>query len=901
MVLLALAAGMWCLALGVLFRTLWLVRPARLRAAPAALWMILLLSGAAVFSRPHETVLGGQDPGAYVNSAVSFARRGRIAYEDEMLARVAPESRGEFLYGHAGFRLTKGACLWLDEPESAVVGPWFQPAYPVLMSLVARVFSNVAVLFVAPGFALGTALLLAALAGWLLPSRWAAPSAFLFYVLNPVAAWHARCPRPELISGFFVLGGLLLLLNARGRQGAAAWMDAVLGGVSLAAAPFFHITAWWVVIPAWVLAGACLACGKPHFTGSLAAALLGLLGFVWQTCFITDCYGLQPSLDAWLQRAWTGWAVVGCVALVAGIGVGVRVLGLRGRLRFCRIRGTPIAGRMPSVVVWGMGIAFAALLAAAYWADDWGSTGLSRQHQVLRWIRVTDLGAVAKLVSRPIAALGLVGWFLFFVMPGARRWDRVLLGILLFPGIFLVGRMPHFMYFSRRIVPFFLPALALALTAWPSILARLWGSSRRWAPPAFAACLVLLGWRGRTHLISIRENAGLVRYLQAYAERVRDENGVLLCEYSRIAAVFDHFFEVPTLGLDNQMRTDYTLALTAWEQAFAVASPGRPMFFATPFQAPLDPRFCFVPVEDGKYTGRMLRTAVSALPAAVYEAPLHLKLYRMRPRGERCGPGATQSALRAPIYALPIDSGNMGLKGFANLRLRTWRLNGLAVDPGMPAEWTVPGDWRVPGRELLAFAHCTADPEGPLVALREGTLRQRWHHLDGRWWLCRVVLEGRSLPESILLQGNVPMLITDLKLSVGGSVTEWKNWNGGNASRSVRFPSRWARADAAVYLPFDAEPRRIYGLLASGRGAEQDAVSVRMRWRDSAPVSEYEIGAGWRWTVMESDGGSPASLWLEIRTRPSWDPGMVRFPQDLGVMVGAVVGVEEESVCRRRN
>ena len=88
--------------------------------------------------RPHEEIIGGEDAGSYLNSGVEYARQGRLFYVDPLLAMVPPRVRPDFFYGHAGFGMTKDACLWVRDLDRAVVGSHFQPAYPIAMSVVAR-------------------------------------------------------------------------------------------------------------------------------------------------------------------------------------------------------------------------------------------------------------------------------------------------------------------------------------------------------------------------------------------------------------------------------------------------------------------------------------------------------------------------------------------------------------------------------------------------------------------------------------------------------------------------------------------------------------------------------------------------------------------------------------------
>src|SRR6185295_15960651 len=72
-------------------------RPAYARPGIAAL-IPLALAVLAVwrFGPPSEYVIGGKDPGVYVNAGVQIAQRGTLAYHDPVVAAIPPAARPLF-------------------------------------------------------------------------------------------------------------------------------------------------------------------------------------------------------------------------------------------------------------------------------------------------------------------------------------------------------------------------------------------------------------------------------------------------------------------------------------------------------------------------------------------------------------------------------------------------------------------------------------------------------------------------------------------------------------------------------------------------------------------------------------------------------------------------------------
>ena len=114
MTLFIIALFLWIICLALAFRLFqYFYKETKWNNPEKIIWPILLILSVILLFRPHEDIYGGQDPGSYLNSAVSFARHGTVIYTDPLLSQVNKEQRHLFFYGHRKFGKTKAACLWI--------------------------------------------------------------------------------------------------------------------------------------------------------------------------------------------------------------------------------------------------------------------------------------------------------------------------------------------------------------------------------------------------------------------------------------------------------------------------------------------------------------------------------------------------------------------------------------------------------------------------------------------------------------------------------------------------------------------------------------------------------------------------------------------------------------------
>ncbi len=844
--------------------------------AGAWVWASMVVLAAVLMFRPHEDIFGGEDPGAYLNSGAAYGRQGRFFFTDDLLSLVRPDLRPLFYFGHAGYGPTKDACLWVCNEDLALVGPHFQPAYPLLIAAAVRLAGTPdAALYVVPFFAMLAALALAVLAGRLLtPRPWCGLAAFWLFLLNPLTAWHGRAPRPEIIAACMLFGGLAILMTAAPprRRGADIW----LGGACLMLAPFFHVTAWYAVLPALALTVMLIGAGRREWLPVLLAAALALNLLDYQARRITDYYGLGHMMWRMLgdPRGWLAAAAAAGGLLAAG----------RTAKWAMALAWAPRARR---VAAWLAGAAGAGLPLYYYFRRDALGSLPFLGRPVEHFLYVTDFQALVNMISLPSACAALAGWMVWCVWPASgrlrgpaarNRWTRLALAAAAWPGIVLAGRINDFMM-TRYLMVAAIPMLALCLAALAgaagAAAGRLWRgcAGRRPVAPAAAlmaaALLAGLGCRHRAHLLAVTEYRGLADFLRPFAGIVRAAEGALLVEYSRLAAPFDHYFNLPVLGIDNERRTSYARIEEELERLMR-QFPDVPVYFITPFHAPVSDRFVFAPVLEGVWNYRRLRQAGRRLPVDVRRNDMTLAMFRMR-LADKAPAGCRDWSEPCLIR---FDAGNMGLRQFANLRSGRWRMRCAGLND-LRAVWPSAG----PGEEmlLLDMGGGTA-PAGPW---------QVWP-LEEEWRVWRIPSAAYSA-----FAGAAPNL---------DAIAGCTAWRGPRRLRDLLantpaeilvrremppMQARWARGRAAMLLPRPPAPAGRLLVLAR---APPQAVHLNLEaegaslWDGMLPPME------WQWVVapFSRQISEPEWVWVEMQAQPTWDSGAAGFPPDLGVLVGAV-------------
>ncbi|NLB60720.1 MAG: hypothetical protein GX806_06640, partial [Lentisphaerae bacterium] len=349
---------------------------------------------------------------------------------------------------------------------------------------------------------------------------------------------------------------------------------------------------------------------------------------------------------------------------------------------------------------------------------------------------------------------------------------------------------------------------------------------RRGAWLALAAALLVagLGLQQRTHLVAVTDYKGLARFLRPFAERIISEDGILLCEYSRLAAPFEHFFGIPTLGLDNERQDDYTAAELAWQEIMR-QDPQRAAFFITPFHQPVSDLFSFELLHKDCYQGAKLLQARRSLPTRIGTHRLPLRLYRMQLTPESAGLAPTG------LQYDQLDAGNMGLRGFANIRRET-----AAFD-----------SW------YSALSLAVLAPLPDLVSARLSLSMQNAPYLALKQLLV-------SAPDELAAPTQPD---------------------------STNFMARWARARAQILVPPELGAGYLVLLLKTPRLPTAETKQVRFSW-SAADLMQWQPPVDkWQWLVVPLPAAA-SGQWLSLACEPAWDPQLSGYPADLGVLIGMI-------------
>ena len=330
----------------------------RLRYAPAAArpsWSMLLpitivALGAWSFFPSSEYVMGGKDPGTYMNEGIQIAQGGSLAIHDPALAELPAEFRPLFIPGaldeierglHEGLRFMG---FFVADASAGTVMGQFPHGFPAWIAI-AYGLNGLSGARQAVGAWAILGLLAVYFAGARFAGRWAALVAALLLAVNVAEVWYARYPNSELMQQALLFGALLALARAHRDDdpffapvagvllGAMMFvrldslvMIGVIGGGLLLLVADGRRLGWRFLLPL----AALLAASAAYFAGFLRAYLAipllqvggtaGLLAAI--AALFATAAGLRRARAAWpssvtLLRLWVPRALALTVAVLA--------------------------------------------------------------------------------------------------------------------------------------------------------------------------------------------------------------------------------------------------------------------------------------------------------------------------------------------------------------------------------------------------------------------------------------------------------------------------------------------------------------------------------------------------------------------------------------------------------
>ncbi len=478
--------------------------------------LALVASGVWLYFPPAEYVIGGKDPGTYLNEGVQIAQRRSLIIRDPVVASVPPSSRDLFFPSHDNptYYGTRFMGFFLLDPSEGTVVGQFPHLFPALVA-VGYGLNGLSGARQAVGATALLGLLATYFVGARLFGRWAATAGVALLAINVIEIWFARYPNSELLMQALLLAGLLAY--ARAHIDGDRFFGPV-AGVALGALLFLRFDG----VIALAGLGAAMAVGvvaghRPRAWFLVALGLTLAVAAVYLTRMMAP-YAAYPL--AFLQNLEAAHlALVGGLAVVLGA---VAVLARRPSVASSARRWIPVS--VTVVVLAGAGYGF--FLRSAGGA-----------------LAAHDASALRTFATYYVSPLALAAALLGYALIARRAFWRdpaLLLTTAAFGFFFFykIRIVPDHFWMARRFLPIILP-MTLMLAAGAGVLLvslRPAPAGRRW-PTRIAGpllVLVLASFLGRHYLAASRpildhvEYAGIIPRLEELSGRFGDDDLVLV-------------------------------------------------------------------------------------------------------------------------------------------------------------------------------------------------------------------------------------------------------------------------------------------------------------------------------------------------------------------------------------
>jgi hypothetical protein len=560
------------------------------RPGMTALIPIALVAIACVrFFPSSEYVIGGKDPGVYLNAGVQIAQRGAIVAHDPVVAAVPPASRALFFpqdRRHGYYLSLRFMGFFILDPDTGAVVSQFQHLFSASVAVGYGV-NGVNGARWTPGVWAILGVLAVYFAGARLIGVPAAAAAATLLALNVVQVWFGRYPNIEISMQALLFAALLA--NARAHVDDDPFF-APVAAILLVLALF----ARWDAAIAVVAVVAALALGvvanqrRVRWTFVLTLAAGSAL-CAWYLLAVMKAYVELPLLFIYNLPAAGHIALV--VIPIAGIVLVAAASRSKTLSRWTR-DGFPTA----------LAIAVTALAAYAFFFRHAGGRLADYDAGALRtfadfYFSVPALGAA--VIGYWIVARGLF-W----------RDPALVLTVTAFAVVFFfkIRIVPEHFWAARRFVPAILPGALLfaAAAALTGIRGRSWLTRSIRGPigVVFVALLAVHYARVAAPVVHHIEYEGIMARLETLAGRIGDRD--LLIVESRDSGSDDHVFALPLA--DIYARNVLVLANAAPDKqalgAFLDAARARyqrVLFLGEGGTDLLSPRWSLTPVASDRF------------------------------------------------------------------------------------------------------------------------------------------------------------------------------------------------------------------------------------------------------------------------------------------------------------
>lgn len=621
----------------------------------AAIPLALAVIGAWRFLPPSEYIIGGKDPGVYVNEGIQIAQRGAIVVTDPVVADVPAFARDLFFPsdpGHDRFAGLRFMGFYVVDPDRGRVVGQFPHVYPASIAIgygidgltgARRAVAFWGVLGVLSVYFFGARMF----------GRPAAAAAATLLLINVVQVWFARYPNADIVMQALLFAALLA--NARAHVDDDEFFAPVAGAL-LGLLLFLRIDA--VVAVGAVVAGLALGyvAGQRMrwtFWVPLAAAC-GLAA--WYLMGPMREYAHMPILFMSNLPAWQyGAFALGAAALCAIVAMARRSPAVSKRV-------VDLLPALMTVAVIGLAIYAFVLRQPGGKLTDYDAHAL----RTFANFYFTVPALIAALVGYALVARGLFWRDPAFVV--------TLTAFSLF-FFYKIRIVPDHFWMARRFVPIILPGalLLVAAAALTGVRGRLLFTRAIRGPIGivFLTLLAVHYARAAKPVADHVEYEGIIPRLEKLSAQIKDDD--LLIVESRDAGSDVHVLGLPLAHI--YARNVLVLANAAPDKAtFAAfldrcrARYGRVLFLGGGGTDLLSSRWSVEPLASDRFQVPEYDAPKNAYPRFVRQKEFDYSVYAF-------GPPATQ----------PVDAAlDIGI----NDDLNVIRFHAKEVSEGRTIRWT---------------------------------------------------------------------------------------------------------------------------------------------------------------------------------------------------------------------
>ena len=492
----------------------------------AALAPLLLVAlGLWRFFPPSEYIIGGKDPGTYMNEGIQIAQRGSIVIHDEDVKDVPGPVRNLFFpwaqqQEYYGLRFMG---FYIQDPLSGTVIGQFPHLFPASIAVGYGMDGLTGARAAVDIWAL-LGVLAVYFAGARLIGRVPAFAAAALLGLHSIQVWFSRYPNSEVVMQTMLFASLLAF--ARAHQDDDGFF-APIAGVLLGLQIFLRVDGLLTVVAiTGVLIASWLVEGRRPRLWFLATLVPGVAAGLWY---------LTGPMRAYFWRALVFLINLPRQGLVAAaIGSIVLIAVLVWLRRTHAERGRVLVPRLAAIT----------LVAAAIYAYCFRhQAGKLTDYDALAFRIFTDLA-----VGRLTMILALAG----VVLLSLRRFWRDPGFVVVFASFslflfFKVHVVPTHFWMDRRFVPVILPGVLLCASA--AAFGVLADETRRRSMIRVViglALVLIVGWQFSVQAAPLEshvEYAGIIKYVESLASRFTDRDLILI--ESRNAGPDTHVFAQP--------------------------------------------------------------------------------------------------------------------------------------------------------------------------------------------------------------------------------------------------------------------------------------------------------------------------------------------------------------------